>query len=214
MLYFFLHVLFQIGFVAGVSLAVILGVSFSSLATLFTKDVEVLRVVRTGVLVSYPFVASFMFICLINVSTANISLIRYHELVQFVSVSQPLNALAFIFDGLHYGVSDFPYAARSMVSLIYFVVSLMRAWNVGWYMWLWYVDGGGGNIFCIFAICSYGFWSSWCLVRLDSLHGTTNDGRNYQVNWGIKWHLSFFLNYAFVGIRIVVYYSQGGIWLF
>ncbi|CAA3012519.1 DETOXIFICATION 45, chloroplastic [Olea europaea subsp. europaea] len=77
------HFVLKIGFVAGVSLAVILGVSFSSLATLFTKDVEVLRVVRTGVL--------------------------------FVSVSQPLNALAFIFDGLHYGVSDFPYAARSMM---------------------------------------------------------------------------------------------------
>ncbi|CAI9283236.1 unnamed protein product [Lactuca saligna] len=26
----------------------------------------------------------------------------------FVSASQPLNALAFIVDGLHYGVSDFP----------------------------------------------------------------------------------------------------------
>lgn len=37
---------------------------------------------------------------------------------QFVSASQPLNALAYIFDGLHYGVSDFPYAAFSMVSLL------------------------------------------------------------------------------------------------
>ncbi|XP_073033570.1 protein DETOXIFICATION 45, chloroplastic isoform X4 [Primulina eburnea] len=35
--------------------------------------------------------------------------------LQFVSASQPINALAFIFDGLHYGVSDFPYAARSMM---------------------------------------------------------------------------------------------------
>lgn len=35
---------------------------------------------------------------------------------QFVSASQPLNALAYVFDGLHYGVSDFAYAARSMVS--------------------------------------------------------------------------------------------------
>ncbi|KAL2936898.1 Protein DETOXIFICATION 45 chloroplastic [Bienertia sinuspersici] len=33
----------------------------------------------------------------------------------FVSASQPLNALAFIFDGLHYGASDFPYAAYSMM---------------------------------------------------------------------------------------------------
>ena len=36
--------------------------------------------------------------------------------LQFVSASQPLNALAYIFDGLHYGVSDFPFAACSMVS--------------------------------------------------------------------------------------------------
>lgn len=37
-------------------------------------------------------------------------------LTQFVGASQPINALAFIFDGLHYGVSDFKYAACSMVS--------------------------------------------------------------------------------------------------
>ncbi|XP_028073856.1 protein DETOXIFICATION 45, chloroplastic-like [Camellia sinensis] len=73
-----------------VSLAAILGLSFGSLATLFTKDAEVLGVVRTGVL-------------------------RFLKLLQFVSASQPVNALAFIFYGLHYGVSDFPYAACSMM---------------------------------------------------------------------------------------------------
>ncbi|XP_029124873.1 protein DETOXIFICATION 45, chloroplastic isoform X1 [Cajanus cajan] len=35
--------------------------------------------------------------------------------VLFVSASQPFNALAYIFDGLHYGVSDFRYAAFSMM---------------------------------------------------------------------------------------------------
>ncbi|XP_015972828.1 protein DETOXIFICATION 45, chloroplastic [Arachis duranensis] len=35
--------------------------------------------------------------------------------VLFVSASQPFNALAYIFDGLHYGVSDFPYAGFSMM---------------------------------------------------------------------------------------------------
>ncbi|KAL3843323.1 hypothetical protein ACJIZ3_000726 [Penstemon smallii] len=77
------HFVLKIGFVSGVSLAVLLGVSFTSLAPLFTKDVQVLGIVRTGVL--------------------------------FVSASQPINALAFIFDGLHYGVSDFSYAAYSMM---------------------------------------------------------------------------------------------------
>ncbi|MCO5559454.1 hypothetical protein L7F22_013054 [Adiantum nelumboides] len=33
----------------------------------------------------------------------------------FVAGTQPLNALAFVFDGLHYGVSDFKYAAYSMM---------------------------------------------------------------------------------------------------
>ncbi|XP_047943879.1 protein DETOXIFICATION 45, chloroplastic isoform X1 [Salvia hispanica] len=73
----------KIGLVTGISLAVILGFSFSSLAPIFTKDAEVLRIVRTGVL--------------------------------FVCASQPINALAFILDGLYYGVSDFRFAAISMM---------------------------------------------------------------------------------------------------
>ncbi|GAB2253001.1 hypothetical protein Droror1_Dr00005848 [Drosera rotundifolia] len=35
--------------------------------------------------------------------------------VLFVSASQPINALAYIFDGLHFGLSDFRYAALSMM---------------------------------------------------------------------------------------------------
>lgn len=41
-----------------------------------------------------------------------------HVLAQgtlFVAGTQPLNALAFVFDGVHYGVSDFEYAAYSMM---------------------------------------------------------------------------------------------------
>lgn len=37
--------------------------------------------------------------------------------LQFVAGSQPINALAFVLDGLYYGVSDFGYAAYSMVCL-------------------------------------------------------------------------------------------------
>ncbi|KAF7136378.1 hypothetical protein RHSIM_Rhsim08G0028700 [Rhododendron simsii] len=71
------------GLFTGVFLAVALGVSFSSFATLFTNDKEVLDIIRSVLL--------------------------------FVSASQPFNALAYIFDGLHYGVSDFSYAASSMM---------------------------------------------------------------------------------------------------
>lgn len=41
----------------------------------------------------------------------------------FVAGSQPVNALAFVFDGLYYGVSDFGYAAYSMV-IVGFISSL------------------------------------------------------------------------------------------
>ncbi|ESQ53076.1 hypothetical protein EUTSA_v10024830mg [Eutrema salsugineum] len=73
----------KIGLVTGIALAIVLGMSFSSIAGLFSKDPEVLRIVRKGVL--------------------------------FVAATQPITALAFIFDGLHYGMSDFPYAACSMM---------------------------------------------------------------------------------------------------
>ncbi|KAI3813663.1 hypothetical protein L1987_18392 [Smallanthus sonchifolius] len=71
------------GFITGVSLAVILGSSFGTLAKLFTNDAQVLAIARSGVL--------------------------------FVSASQPITALAYIYDGLHYGVSDFSFAACSMM---------------------------------------------------------------------------------------------------
>lgn len=38
--------------VTGIALAIVLGMSFSSIAGLFSKDPEVLRIVRKGVLVS------------------------------------------------------------------------------------------------------------------------------------------------------------------
>lgn len=39
----------------GIALAIVLGISFSSVAGLFSKDPEVLRIVRKGVLVSDEF---------------------------------------------------------------------------------------------------------------------------------------------------------------
>ncbi|KAL9464759.1 hypothetical protein AB3S75_002379 [Citrus x aurantiifolia] len=79
------HFALKTGMFTGVTLAVILGASFSYLATLFTSDTQVLGIVRSGLL--------------------------------FVSASQPVTAVAYIFDGLHYGVSDFSYAAYSMMAV-------------------------------------------------------------------------------------------------
>lgn len=93
----------------------ILGASFGSLATLFTQDIEVLQVVRTGVLVC---MVLFFFVSNLCLPHMFMYIVKTHicDCCQFVSASQPLNALAYIFDGLHYGVSDFRYAAFSMVS--------------------------------------------------------------------------------------------------
>lgn len=44
---------------------------------------------------------------------AVLEVVRYGVL--FVAGSQPINALAFVFDGLHYGISDFAYASYSMM---------------------------------------------------------------------------------------------------
>lgn len=35
----------------------------------------------------------------------------------FVAATQPINSLAFVFDGVNYGASDFAYAAYSLVSV-------------------------------------------------------------------------------------------------
>lgn len=43
----------------------------------------------------------------------NISSLTY----QFVVGTQPINALAFVFDGVNFGASDFAYSAYSMVSV-------------------------------------------------------------------------------------------------
>ncbi|GLT62314.1 hypothetical protein SLA2020_349620 [Shorea laevis] len=36
-------------------------------------------------------------------------------LLQFVAATQPINSIAFVFDGINFGVSDFAYTAYSMV---------------------------------------------------------------------------------------------------
>lgn len=41
------------------------------------------------------------------------------KFLQFVTISQPINAVAFVADGLYYGVSDFAYAAYSTVESLY-----------------------------------------------------------------------------------------------
>lgn len=73
----------QLGLVLGLILAVILGGGLSFGAKLFTKDVNVLHLIGTG--------------------------------IPFVAATQPINSLAFVFDGVNFGASDFAYSAFSLV---------------------------------------------------------------------------------------------------
>ncbi|XAR60374.1 hypothetical protein NMG60_11033720 [Bertholletia excelsa] len=73
----------QLALFLGLMLAIILGVGLQFGARLFTKDINVLHLIGTG--------------------------------IPFVAASQPINALAFVFDGVNFGASDFAYSACSMV---------------------------------------------------------------------------------------------------
>ncbi|KAL4381756.1 hypothetical protein AHAS_Ahas04G0165300 [Arachis hypogaea] len=91
----------QIGLGTGITLSVILFFGFGSFSSLFTTDLEVLSVARSGIL--------------------------------FVAGTQPVNALAFVIDGLYYGVSDYGYAAYStmLVGLVSSIFLLVAAPELG-----------------------------------------------------------------------------------
>ncbi|OMO81676.1 Multi antimicrobial extrusion protein [Corchorus capsularis] len=74
----------QLGLVLGLILAVILGGGLKFGARLFTKDIDVLHLIGTG--------------------------------VPFVAATQPINSLAFVFDGVNFGASDFAYSAFSLAT--------------------------------------------------------------------------------------------------
>lgn len=107
-----LNSIFQIGLLVGAALALLLFASFGRIAELFSKDPMVLQIVGSGVLVCAPF---FCHTTIRSSALSTSSLPVLFLFLKFVSASQPINALAFIFDGLHFGVSDFSYSASSMV---------------------------------------------------------------------------------------------------
>jgi Na+-driven multidrug efflux pump len=50
--------------------------------------------------------------------------------IPFVSLTQPINALAFVFDGINYGASDFGYAAYSMASQLVNTYVLLSVFSI------------------------------------------------------------------------------------
>ncbi|XP_057451672.1 protein DETOXIFICATION 42 [Lotus japonicus] len=96
----------QMGVVLGLALAFILGAGLHFGAKLFTKDVDVLHLIRVG--------------------------------VPFVALTQPLNALAFVFDGVNFGASDFAYSAFSMgVVAIISIICLLILSSAGGFIGIW-----------------------------------------------------------------------------
>ncbi|KAG2397762.1 Protein DETOXIFICATION 42 [Vigna angularis] len=75
----------QLGLLLGLALAFILGTGLHFGAKLFTKDVDVIHLIKIG--------------------------------IPFVAATQPLNALAFVIDGINFGASDFAYSAISLVGI-------------------------------------------------------------------------------------------------
>ncbi|KAL2328801.1 hypothetical protein Fmac_022228 [Flemingia macrophylla] len=96
----------QLGLVLGLALAFILGTGLHFGANLFTKDVNVLHLIRIG--------------------------------MPFVAATQPLNALAFVFDGINFGASDFAYSAISLVAVaIVSITCLLVLSSVGGFIGIW-----------------------------------------------------------------------------
>ncbi|CAM8958708.1 unnamed protein product [Rhodiola kirilowii] len=63
--------------------------------------------------------------------------------IPFVAATQPINALAFVFDGVNFGASDFSYAAYSMITVAFI------------------------SIFCILIFSStYGFTGIWVALTI------------------------------------------------
>lgn len=78
----------------------------------------VYRVLQIGLLIGMGLaVVLFLgFGMLLNLFTSDAEVLKVAwSGVLFVAGSQPINAIAFVLDGLYYGVSDFKYAAYSMV---------------------------------------------------------------------------------------------------
>lgn len=96
----------QMGMVLGLALAFILGTGLHFGAKLFTKDVDVLHLIRVG--------------------------------IPFVALTQPLNCLAFVFDGVNFGASDFAYSAFSMVIVaIISIICLLILSSAGGFIGIW-----------------------------------------------------------------------------
>ncbi|KAJ7949165.1 Protein DETOXIFICATION [Quillaja saponaria] len=96
----------QMSFVLGMGLALAVGIGLYFGAGIFSKDANVLNLIRIG--------------------------------IPFVAATQPINSLAFVFDGVNFGASDFAYSAYSLVMVsIASVASLFLLYRKDGFLGIW-----------------------------------------------------------------------------
>ncbi|EOY09324.1 MATE efflux family protein isoform 1 [Theobroma cacao] len=95
-----------------------------------------------GLLLSFILVVGLQFAS--RLFTKDIAVLKLISLgIPFIAATQPINALAFVFDGVNYGASDFAYSAYSMV-----LVAVM-------------------SIFCLFILSSsHGYVGIWVALTI------------------------------------------------
>ncbi|GMP74666.1 hypothetical protein CsSME_00032027 [Camellia sinensis var. sinensis] len=61
------------------------------------------------------------------------------RVLQFVAATQPINSLAFVFDGVNFGASDFIYSAYSMVLVsVVSIASFFLLWKSHGFVGIWF----------------------------------------------------------------------------
>lgn len=105
----------QLGVVLGLVLALVLGIGLHYGARVFTKDVNVLNLIGIGIPV-HTIYTHVLETLQIFYNRTWFRTYNHFFRFQFVAATQPINCLAFVFDGVNFGASDFAYSAYSMVS--------------------------------------------------------------------------------------------------
>ncbi|EPS69570.1 hypothetical protein M569_05197 [Genlisea aurea] len=85
------------------------------------------------------FVVWFLLRILVQLFTKDAHVLTVLQLgIPFVAMTQPINSLAFVFDGLNYGASDFAFSAYSMVSVaLLSVVWLLLLYSSNGFVGIW-----------------------------------------------------------------------------
>ena len=116
------------GLVLGLALAFILGTGLHFGAKIFTQDANVLHLIQIGipVIVHFQIGKDILVLYLPNSLSKETYIVTFMFILsyQFVAVTQPLNSIAFVFDGVNFGASDFAYSAFSMVSIFFHFLML------------------------------------------------------------------------------------------